>query len=99
MDCIPSVLEEIVFTGFNIHILKKDLKNLTVIMGTEQEFTFMDNVRFIHENLDYNDTYPYDIQYHPRYSSFLNPVEEGYSQLISLLQGDNVPTRVTDLGY
>ncbi|KII73497.1 hypothetical protein RF11_00090 [Thelohanellus kitauei] len=90
--------EAIVSTGVNSVIFKEFLNKLVTILGREGQYTIvMDNVRFHHSDPDFYDSYPYQIKLLPRYSPFLNPYEEWFSQIKSIVRRDGAVQGTNDL--
>ena len=79
---------EAIMENVNHPIFQNFLQKLEVILGDEDFVIVMDNVRFHHTNQDFYDSYPYEIHYLPRYSPFLNPCEEVFSQIKSNVRKD-----------
>lgn len=99
LNCTNIVSSEAIMkTGVNSNIFIGFLKNLVKILGRNREFIIiMDNVPFHHSDPDFFDNYPYEIKYLPRYSPFLNPCEECFSQLKSLVRRDGTLNGTNDL--
>lgn len=74
---------EAIFTNVNHIIFQEFLSKLEQILGDGDYTIVMDNVRFHHSNSEFYDEYDYEIHYLPRYSPFLNPCEEVFSQIKS----------------
>ncbi|KII69905.1 hypothetical protein RF11_15685 [Thelohanellus kitauei] len=90
--------EAIISTGDNSVIFKEFLNRLATILGHEGHYTIvMDNVRFHHSDPDFYDSYPYQIKWLPRYSPFLNPCEECFSQIKSIVRRDGALQGTNDL--
>ena len=74
---------EAILGSVNHVIFQEFLNKLKNILGEGNFIIVMDNVRFHHTNAEFYDNYPYEVHYLPRYSPFLNPCEEVFSQIKS----------------
>ncbi len=75
---------EAVLGSVNGNIFQAFLAALPDILDDDDEYIIvMDNVRFHHSIQEFYDTFPYQIHFLPRYSPFLNPCEEVFSQIKS----------------
>ena len=83
ISAISVVSCEAVLGGVNHVIFQDFLTKLKDILGDGEYIILMDNVKFHHSNKEFYDDYPYEIHYLPRYSPFLNPCEEVFSQIKS----------------
>lgn len=89
-EAISSSVDGTIFRSF--------LTSLRTILGDEEDFCLvMDNVNFHHSHPEYYDEYPYEIKHLPRYSPFLNPIEEVFSQIKNGVRRDVPPNGSIDL--
>lgn len=88
VSALSVVYCEAVTVGVNCDIFQEFLNKVRDVLGGEDYIIVMDNVRFHHSNMEFYDEYPYEIKYLPRYSPFLNPCEEVFSQIKSKTRKD-----------
>lgn len=89
VSCTSVVNCVAISSNVNTAIFQEFLQSLIPILGQDTEYTIiMDNVKFHHANQPFYDEYPYEVRYMPRYSPFLNPCEEVFSQIKASVRRD-----------
>lgn len=88
VSAISIVHCEAITGGVNCAIFQDFMKKIKEVLGDGDYIMVMDNVRFHHSNMEFYDDYPHELKYLPRYSPFLNPCEEVFSQIKSKVRKD-----------
>lgn len=97
INSINVILCEAIECNVDGDIFQQFLKKIYEILGDDNFIIVMDNVRFHHSNPEFYDEYDYEIRYLPRYSPFLNPCEEVFSKIKSLVRKDGPLNGTIDL--
>lgn len=88
VSAISVVHCEAIFGSVDHVVFQTFLAKLEDVLGEGDYTIVMDNVRFHHSNMEFYDDYNYEIHYLPRYSPFLNPCEEVFSEIKSKIRRD-----------
>ncbi|KII60279.1 hypothetical protein RF11_15376 [Thelohanellus kitauei] len=90
LNCNNIINAEALLTpSVNSQIFKEFMTKLLTLLEREREYiVVMGNVSFCQSDDEFYESYPYKIMWLPRYSPFLDPCEECFSELKSIIRRD-----------
>lgn len=97
VSCTNVVFCEAVYANVDGNIFRQFLRSIHRVLGDGNYTIVMDNVKFHRSDPDFFDDFPYAVRYLPRYSPFLNPCEEVFSQMKSNVRRDGPLLGIDDM--